>query len=680
MPGKKKPPKSVTRKKTYNTIPTRFFERVIIENVKPQIDGGTFPITRVVGEPVEVRADIFADGHDKVYADLLFKSAHDSSWCHVPMIHLANDLWCGSFMIIDFCSYSYTVKAWVDHFATWQTDIQKKINAGQDVGVDIAVGIEHLEKVLKKVKKNEADFLTATIRKIKSEKERPKLIQVIADPELSSLMRVYKDDTNATIYAKELQVMTEPPKARFSTWYEMFPRSCSSQKAPHGTFKTCIKRLPYVASMGFDVLYLPPIHPIGKTKRKGKNNSIECSGADPGSPWAIGAKEGGHTKIHPQLGTLADFKALMKAAQQYDIDIALDIAFQCSPDHPYVKKHPEWFRKRPDGTMQYAENPPKKYEDIVPFDFESQQWQELWHELKDVFLFWINQGVRIFRVDNPHTKSFYFWDWAIAEIKKEYPDVIFLAEAFTRPKVMYRLAKGGFTQSYTYFTWRNTKYELTQYLTELTQSAVKDFFRPNFWANTPDILPEYLQYGGRPAFIVRYVLAATLSSNCGIYGPAYELCVDQAVPGREEYADSEKYEIKTWALNVEWSLSDMIGRINTIRKQNPALQQTNDIAFCDIDNEALIAYIKKTQDNSNVIITVVNLDPYHMQSGWLSLPIDALGIDPYQPFYVHDLISNDRYVWSGDKNFIILKPDVVPAHILCIHSRIKRENDFDYFM
>lgn len=680
MPSKKTPNKGVSKKKQLKPIPAHLFERVIIENVKPQIDGGSFPINRIVGDYVEVSADIFADGHDKVYVDLLFRSARDTSWRHVPMIQLSNDRWCGSFLIIDSCSYSYTVKAWVDHFATWQTDIQKKITAGQDVSLDMFSGIEYIENVIEKVKKNEADFLKAVIRALKTEKNVEKLVRVIADPELSSLMRANKSDAHATIYKKELSIIVEPPKARFSTWYELFPRSSAPKKNGHGTFKACIKKLPYIAAMGFDVLYLPPIHPIGRAKRKGKNNSVECHGADPGSPWAIGAKEGGHTAIHPQLGTLADFKALIKAAQKYDIDIALDIAFQCSPDHPYVKKHPEWFRKRPDGSMQYAENPPKKYEDIVPFNFESPQWQELWHELKNVFLFWIEQGVRIFRVDNPHTKSIYFWDWAISEIKKEYPDVIFLAEAFTRPKVMYRLAKGGFSQSYTYFTWRNTKYELTKYLNELTQTEVKDFFRPNFWANTPDILPEYLQYGGRPAFIARYVLAATLSSNCGIYGPAYELCLTHAVPGREEYADSEKYEIKTWETDVEWSLNDMIARINRIRKQNTALQQTNDITFCDIDNEALIAYMKKSTDDSNVIITVVNLDPYHAQSGWLSLSLDQLGIDPHQPFYVHDLISNDRYVWSGYRNFILLKPDVVPAHILRIHSRIKRENDFDYFM
>ncbi|RMF92880.1 MAG: alpha-1,4-glucan--maltose-1-phosphate maltosyltransferase, partial [Nitrospinota bacterium] len=466
----------------------------------------------------------------------------------------------------------------------------------------------------------------------------------------------------------------------FSTWYELFPRSCSPEAGRHGTFRDCERLLPEIARMGFDVLYFPPIHPIGQTNRKGKNNAPVAQPDDVGSPWAIGGVDGGHKAIHPQLGTFADFERLRQKAQEHGIEIALDLAYQCSPDHPYVREHPEWFRHRPDGTIQYAENPPKKYEDIFPFYFETDAWPALWEELKSIVLFWIEKGVRIFRVDNPHTKAFPFWEWMIGEVKTRYPDVLFLSEAFTRPKVMYRLAKLGFSQSYTYFTWRNTKAELIDYMTELTRTEVREYFRPHFWPNTPDILPEPLQYGGRPAFMMRLILAATLSSNYGIYGPAFELCVDEALPGREEYLHSEKYELKVWDRDQPGNLKGLISRINRIRRDNPALQQTHNLQFYEVDNEALLCYGKMTEDLSNIILVAVNLDPFHTQAGWVHIPLEGLAIAPDQPYLVHDLISEDKYIWQGPRNHIILDPQTMPAHIFRVRKRLRRETDFDYFM
>ena len=454
----------------------------------------------------------------------------------------------------------------------------------------------------------------------------------------------------------------------------MFPRSC-------GTFKDCAAILPEIAEMGFDVLYFPPIHPIGESFRKGKNNSRTAQPGEPGSPWAIGGKEGGHKSIHPDLGTLDDLRSLVEAAGRIGIDIALDLAYQCSPDHPYVKKHPEWFRHRPDGTIQYAENPPKKYEDIYPFEFESIRWRSLWEELKSIVEFWIEQGIRIFRVDNPHTKPFDFWEWMIRDLKKKHPDLIFLSEAFTRPNIMYRLAKLGFTQSYTYFTWRNTKKELTDYLTELTQTEVREFFRPNLWPNTPDILPEYLQYGGRAGFMIRLMLAATLGPSYGIYGAAFELCDDQPLaPGKEEYGDSEKFEIKSWNLERPDSLRKLIARVNQIRSENPAFRANHNLRFHKVDNEQIIAFSKSTADLANQVLVVINLDPHHTQAGIVDLPLDELKIDHHQPFQVHDLLTDSRYLWHDQRNYVELNPQIVPANIFVIRRRVRTEHDFDYYM
>ncbi len=491
----------------------------------------------------------------------------------------------------------------------------------------------------------------------------------------------YPDRRFETVYPRELEVVVDPERARFSAWYEMFPRSAVNDGRSHGTFADCEARLPYIAEMGFDVLYFPPIHPIGRQFRKGRNNVLEPDPEDPGSPWAIGSGEGGHKAVHKELGTLAQFRKLVQAARKRGLEVALDIAFQCAPDHPYVAEHPEWFRWRPDGTVQYAENPPKKYQDIYPFNFETDRWRELWQELKSVFDFWIDQGVTLFRVDNPHTKPFAFWEWLIREIKKEHPDVLFLSEAFTRPKVMYRLAKLGFSQSYTYFAWRNTKGELVHYFTELTQGDGREYFRPHLWPNTPDILNEYLQFGGRPAFMIRLALAATLGANYGIYGPAFELFENRArEAGSEEYLDSEKYQLRQWELDRPDSLKDFIARVNRIRRDNPALQQYWNLKFHSVDNDELICYSKWTDDLSNGVLVVVNLDPYHTQSGWVDLPLEELGLDPVHPYQVHDLLSDARFLWHGSRNYVELDPHSQPAHIFRIRRRIRSERDFEYFM
>ena len=480
-----------------------------------------------------------------------------------------------------------------------------------------------------------------------------------------------------------LRVTVDPVRARFSSWYELFPRSCGPSAAVHGTFTDCAARLPDIARMGFDVVYLPPIHPIGRTFRKGPNNALAAGPGDVGSPWAIGGPEGGHKAIHPELGSLEDFRRLLAHAREMDLEIALDIALQCSPDHPYVHEHPEWFRHRPDGTIRYAENPPKKYQDIYPFDFETDDWQALWAELKSIFVFWIEQGVRIFRVDNPHTKPFAFWEWLIHEIKQLHPEVIFLSEAFTRPSIMHRLAKLGFSQSYTYFTWRNTKQELTDYLLELTQHESREYFRPNLWPNTPDILPEFLQYGGRPAFMARAALAATLGANYGIYGPAFELLEHQArEPGSEEYLDSEKYQLRHWDLDRPDSLAPFITRLNRIRRENPALQQDWNLRLHPVDNDLLLCYSKAAiaaDGQDDLLVMVANLDPHHVQSGWIELPIETFGMSAGDSFQAHDLLSGARFLWQGARQFVRLDPQSAPIHILRLRRRLRSERDFDYF-
>jgi starch synthase (maltosyl-transferring) len=655
--------------------------RVIIEGVQPEIDGGRFPIKRSVGESVAVEADIFTDGHDVISAILLYRKETDAAWTGVFMKALVNDRWRGSFRVEEIGRHFYTFQAWVDRFMTWRRDIRKKADAGQAVAADLLIGSDLIQNTARRASGSDQTMLRGWAELLVSDKSMNEKIKLALDLNLARIVTRYPDRSQATRYAKKLPVAVERQKGRFSSWYEMFPRSCSAKEDRHGTFKDCEARLPYIAEMGFDVLYLPPIHPIGHTHRKGRNNALRTGTDDPGSPWAIGAPEGGHRAVHPQLGTLEDFRQFVSKTKEYGIEVALDLAFQCTPDHPYVQEHPEWFYRRPDGTIQYAENPPKKYEDIYPLNFENDRWQDLWQELLGVVHFWIEQGIRIFRVDNPHTKPFAFWKWLIGEVKKDYPETVFLAEAFTRPRVMYRLAKIGFTQSYTYFAWRNTKWELTQYFTELARAPVREFFWPNLWPNTPDILTEYLQMGGRPAFAARLVLAATLGANYGIYGPAFELAENAAREAHsEEYLDSEKYQIKSWDIERSDSLKSFIERVNRIRRENPALQKDRNLNFHPVDNEQLIAYSKHTDDHSNIILVVVNLDPHHTHSGWLEFAPETLGLDPQQSFQVHDLLSDARYLWQGLSNFVELNPQIVPAHIFAVRRKVRTERDFDYFL
>ena len=652
-------------------------DRVIIEGVKPEIDGGRFPIKRIIGDKVVVEADIFADGHDVLSAALLYRKEGDRKWSEVPMDFLVNDRWRGSFVVSELGRYHYTFIAWVDRFKTWRQGMVKKVEAKQDVSVDFLVGAQLVDEASQRARKRDAGNMQKWAESLRSNQVSPSAKAKLAlGGRLTAIMTKYSDGRFAVTYPRELVVVVDREKACFSTWYEMFPRSCASEPGRHGTFKDCEMRLPYISEMGFDVLYFPPIHPIGYTSRKGKNNTPTAKPDDPGTPWAIGSEEGGHKAVHPQLGTLDDFRKFIGKAREYGIEVALDLAFQCSPDHPYVKEHPEWFRWRPDGTVQYAENPPKKYQDIYPLEFEAENWRELWEELRSVVLFWIEQGVRIFRVDNPHTKPFAFWEWLINEVKADYPDLIFLSEAFTRPKVMYQLAKLGFNQSYTYFTWRNVKWELTQYFTELTQTDVSEFFRHNLWPNTPDILNDYLRDGGRPAFMTRLVLAGTLGANYGIYGPAFELCENRRRDKEsEEYLNSEKYELKQWDIKSPESLKDFIARVNHIRRENPALQSDLSLRFHSVDNDSLICYSKRTEDLSNVILVVVNLDYRYKQAGWVDLSLEELGLDRGKSYKVHDLLADATYRWQGSRNYVELDPQRIPAHIFRVHQGITKSRD-----
>jgi starch synthase (maltosyl-transferring) len=649
----------------------RALHRVVIEHVEPEVEGGRFPIKRTVGEEVRVRADIYADGHDLLGAMLLYRAVGDGTWAEVPMRVVNNDRWEASFRVKTLGRYAYTIVAWVDAFRTWSADLRKRAGAGQEIAVDVLIGAEIVRAAAGRASGRDAKKLTEAAAQLKTsaKADRETALGIAVNPELASLVSGNRDRTADARYEKELAVVVDVEKARFSAWYEMFPRSCTTDPKRHGTFRDCVDRLPYIAGMGFDILYLPPIHPIGRAERKGKNNSTTPLPEDTGSPWAIGAKEGGHKAIHPQLGSLEDLKALVGKAQDFGIDIALDIAFQCSPDHPYVREHREWFRERPDGTVQYAENPPKKYQDIYPFDFDSVSAPALWEELKSVVVYWIEQGIHVFRVDNPHTKPFAFWEWMIGEVKREHPEVIFLSEAFTRPKVMYQLAKLGFTQSYTYFAWKNTSWEITEYFTELEEGGVLEYFRPNLWPNTPDILNEYLQKSGRPGFMVRLILAATLAASYGIYGPAFELCEGRAVrEGSEEYLDSEKYQIRVWNINNPNSLRDLITHVNRIRRGSPALQRNTGLKFHPVDNAQMIAYSKVCDDPADMIFVVVNLDPHNRQAGWVTVDVDALRLGTEESYQVHDLLTDARYVWHGSRNFVELNPTVLPAHIFRVHS------------
>jgi starch synthase (maltosyl-transferring) len=657
--------------------------RAVIDALLPVVDGGRFPAKRIAGEPVRIEAHCITDGQDRLRAVLRWQAVDGAEVHELDMAPLPNDVWWCEFTPPVPGRYRYTVVAWVDHFESWRHELERRREL-EDIRIALRVGAELAEQAATRAAGEEAGILARWAGQLRSAAAGDgdsigpdELKNVALEPARIAVAARHPDRTMAA--TRSLELVADRKTAQFSSWYEMFPRSAAPDSGRHGTFRDVEARLPYVAEMGFDVLYFPPIHPIGIVNRKGKNNALAARPDDIGSPWAIGSADGGHKDIHRELGTLEDFRSLTHKARELGIEIALDIAFQCAPDHPYVKAHPQWFKHRPDGSIQYAENPPKKYQDIYPFDFESADWRALWVELKSVFDFWIAQGVKIFRVDNPHTKPFEFWEWAIAEITRVHPDVIFLAEAFTRPKVMHRLAKVGFTQSYTYFTWRNSKYELTEYFTELASGPGRDYYRPNVWPNTPDILHEALQLGLRPLFAARLVLAATLSANYGIYGPAFELMESQPrESGSEEYIDSEKYQLRHWDLTRADSLRYLIARMNRIRKDNPPLQADHSLRFCRIDNEALIAYLKSDSSGA-AILTIVNLDPYKVQSGWVDLDLSALQLDDAQPYQVHDLLSEQRYLWRGRYNYVMLDPQRAPAHVFKLRRLVRKERDFDYF-
>ncbi|MDQ4065127.1 MAG: alpha-1,4-glucan--maltose-1-phosphate maltosyltransferase [Actinomycetota bacterium] len=644
-----------------------------IESLRPQVNCGRYRAKAVVGDSVRVSADIFRDGTAELAAVVRFRGPGATRWSEAPLTHVGNDRWVGTFRPERLGRYEYCVQAWTDRFATWQRDLSTKAEAGLDVALELQEGADLLEARAAKVPAARRPKVLAVVERLR---ERPPAKQRAAkpdarvaaalDPKLTTLVTKHPDRWDAAT-SPVLELAVDRERARFSAWYEFFPRSTGTA-TKHGTFKTATKELRRIADMGFDIVYLPPIHPIGRSFRKGKNNSLEAAKDDVGSPWAIGGPEGGHDAIHPDLGTIADFDAFVAEAERRGLEVALDFAIQCSPDHPWVKDHPEWFTVRPDGSIQYAENPPKKYQDIYPINFDTEDRDGLWYELGRILEFWIGHGVKVFRVDNPHTKSFAFWEWVIEELKREHPDLIFLSEAFTRPKVMRVLAKLGFTQSYTYFTWRNTKWELTEYLTELTQTEMADYYRPNFFANTPDILHEYLQAGGPPAFKIRLVLAALLSPSYGIYS-GYELFENVPVKeGSEEYLNSEKYELRPRDWSQQPNLSDYITKINDIRSKHSACRQLTNLTFHDIDKDNMICFSKASDAGDGTILAIVNLNPFHWEEATVDLDLHALGVEASRPFEVHDLISDTRFVWNGPHNYVRLDPFEEPAHIFRIET------------
>jgi starch synthase (maltosyl-transferring) len=640
--------------------------RVIIENVLPQLDNGAFFIKRIVGQSVTVSADVLSDGHDVMRAVVKFKHEKDKKWSENTMYSWDSDFFSGSFTVEKQGYYQYYVEAWIDYALNWQYGIGRKINDNQHVNSELLEGAEYyIKPILNKVSASDKKYLNHLIKIFKDDKEYS---EAIAEAVSDKLKIIFNENPTKFLanQSAELKVYVDRKKALFSTWYEFFPRSASREVGKHGTFKDCIALLPRVAKMGFDTLYFPPIHPIGEVNRKGKNNATVAQTDDVGSPWGIGSQYGGHKSTHPELGSITDFKLLVKEAKKLDIEIAMDFALQAAPDHPWVKEHPNWFKWRPDGTVQYAENPPKKYQDILPIYFETEDWKNLWKELLDCALFWVEEcDIKVFRVDNPHTKPFYFWGWLIAEIKKKHPDVLFLAEAFTRPKIMHELAKQGFTQSYTYYAWRNSKNEIQDYVNELTKSAQKEFFRPNFWPNTPDINPFQLQGANESMHLQKYFLAATLSSSTGIYGPVFEYMITEALPGREEYKDSEKYQICHWNWEHENKLTLLISKINQIRKEEAALQQTNNIEFCDTDNDQVVAFYKYNDNKDNELLIISSLDPYYSKQAWVKLPLHSLGIHNGQSITVTDLITGNSYIWNKEWNFVELHPSL-PFHLFKI--------------
>lgn len=685
--------------------------RIFFENIRPAVEGGRYPVKREVGDRLVVEADVFREGHDILSVSLLYRHENEHTWHEVPMQSLGNDCWRGEFLLEQLGEYWYTLAAWTDTFGSWLQGVLRKVADGQQVRSDLLEGAYWLEQTAQALLSQHAlaihpqateinpvppslpASLDPPVGKTTGEPAPPptnklanapiaeellrvadqirnlpeaEAVSLLQQPRLAELMRSWQPRVHYCVHQPPLRVVVDRVLARFAAWYELFPRSASPVPGRHGTFRDVMALLPELHELGFDVLYFPPIHPVGRTYRKGKNNSPIASPDDPGSPWAVGNELGGHTAIEPQLGTLEEFRELVQAARRFGMEIALDLAVHCSPDHPYVREHPHWFRHRPDGTIKYAENPPKKYQDIYPIDFDSQAWPEIWYEWRRVLRFWIEQGVYIFRVDNPHTKPIRFWQWLIREIKREHPQVIFLSEAFTRPKIMKALAKVGFSQSYTYFAWRNTRQELVEYLTELTQTDMAEYFRPSFWPNTPDILTEYLQTGGRPAFKIRFILAATLSPLYGIYS-GYEFCENTPLrPGSEEYLNSEKYEIKWRDRNAPGNIKDFIARVNHTRRQHPALHYLRNLRFHDTTNDQLLCYSKATPDFRDVVIVVVNLDPHRAQEGLTRLRMADLGLPEDASFAVHDVLTDSLWHWRGSQNYVRLDPHHEPAHLLVV--------------
>src|ERR1044071_4361614 len=644
----------------------RAFPSVVIENLQPLLDGGRYPIKRIVGEDLVVEADIFKDGHDVVAAILKWRVLGKRAWRETPMNFVDNDRWRGICTLYDEDIHEYTVEAWTDAFRSWQAEFAKKFEAGiSDLRSEALEGAALVEAAARRARDRADRKRLLEFSQQISTGANSEVRAIAQSGELAVLMATYPDRAAATQYDPPLRVVVDRPIALIAAWYEFFPRSAEGRGDRGSRFRDCLPRGDDARAMGFDVLYFPPIHPIGHTNRKGRNNSTTYEPGEPGVPWAIGSEAGGHKAVEPSLGTLEDFDWLEKEVRKRGMEIALDFAINCSPDHPYVKEHPDWFYKRPDGTIKYAENPPKKYEDIYPVNFRCENWRELWAEMRSVVLFWAERGVRVFRVDNPHTKAVAFWEYLIEGVRNEYPDAIFLAEAFTRPKMMKALARAGFNQSYTYFTWRNSKQELIDYFTELTRTEMSDYFRPNLWPNTPDILPFVLQDGGRPAFMIRVLMAATLSPLYGIYS-GYELCENKALPGREEYFDSEKYQFKERDWNAPGNIKDWITRINQIRKQNRALQMYTNLRFYHADNDAILFYGKMTPARDNIILVMVNVDPFRKQNSFVHVPIEEFGQMGSDEYQLHDLLSDARYVWRGRQNYVELDPETQPAHIFLV--------------
>jgi starch synthase (maltosyl-transferring) len=654
-----------TKKNDLERLPT-----VVIENVEPCLDGGRYPIKRVIGQALNVSADIFKDGHDQLCANLKWRKVGDPEWNWTQMRPLENDRWEGVCHFIENALHEYTIEAWEDRFKSWRVEYGKKYGAGNiALRTELDEGSILIQEAADRAtRKQDKDRLTVFAKQLKAA-DAHLGAQLAKNPELIGLMAAWPDLSLSTEFRPYLNATVDRTKALFAAWYEFFPRSAEGKADSGSKFRDCLPRIDDAKAMGFDVIYFPPIHPIGFTNRKGRNNSVTCEPGEPGVPYAIGSQFGGHKAVEPELGTLDDFDWLVDEVHARGMEIALDFAINCSPDHPYVKDHPDWFFHRPDGTIKYAENPPKKYEDVYPLNFYNADWRNLWKEMKEVILFWVRHGVRIFRVDNPHTKPNAFWEWLISGIQEEYPDVIFLAEAFTRPKMMKALAKGGFTQSYTYFTWRTSKWDLTEYLTELTQTEMKYHFRANFFPNTPDILPYHLQTGGRPAFLLRAVLATTLTTVYGIYS-GFELCENLAVPGKEEYLNSEKYQFKERDWNAPGNIKDYITTLNRIRQNNRALHEYENLRFHTIENEQILFYSKATDALDNIILVMVNLDPHNTQSGFAYVPIESFRIEAADPYQVEDLITGEKFTWRGGRNFVMLDPYNRPAHIFRVRRLI----------